>query len=285
MKRFVIALLVLEIYMPDGWEKNNACARSVKETMKPLIGITANFSAEDSPVTSLRMNYVDAVTTAGGVPIILPSVEDPEVIRRQVETCDGFIFTGGPDINPVRYGKEQHPTISFLSERREDFDFALIKQVMKAKKPFLAICLGCQEVNVVLGGTLIRDIASETSTTIQHSWKQAPYLKRHDVNIEADTKLADLVETSTLSTNSAHHQAVDEPAASVHITSRCTDGIIESYEVKDYPFGLGIQWHPEYLIAETPHLNLFKGLIRAASGKLKKTASRRGRIPATVGNP
>jgi putative glutamine amidotransferase len=269
--------------MPGGWEKNNAHARSVQNTMKPVIGITANFSSEDSPVTSLRMNYVDAVTSAGGVPIILPSVGDQEAIRRQIESCNGFIFTGGPDINPARYGKGQHPTISPLSERREDFDFALIRQVIDARKPFLAICLGCQEVNVALGGTLIRDIASETSTTIQHSWKQAPYLKRHDVAIEPRTKLADLVGTNTLSTNSAHHQAVDQPAAAVQVSSRCTDGIIESYEVRNYPFGLGIQWHPEYLIAEAPHLNLFKGLVRAANVKTKEATRRPRPAPAGVG--
>lgn len=239
--------------------------------MPPIIGINASFSHEDSESAgiSLRATYVDAVTTAGGIPVILPPVQSREIAQQQAALCDGFVFIGGSDIDPARYGKTQHPATNRLATRREEHDFALIKAAMDRRKPFLAICLGCQEVNVALGGTLIQDINSETSTTIQHAAHQSGLL-RHDVKIEPGTLICDLVGTTSISTNTSHHQAVEQPAESLKVTGRAADGIIESLEMRDYPFGLAIQWHPESLVSEPEHLALFKGLIKAARGSERR---------------
>ena len=235
--------------------------------MKPIIGINANFprGENDGPVVSVRANYVDAVTSAGGVPVVLPAITDPDAVAAQVSQCDGFIFTGGADIDPSRFGEKQHPTTNRLPGRREEYDFALIREVMVARKPFLAVCLGCQEVNVALGGTLIQDVHSETSTTIRHSVKQIPYLARHAVRLEPDSLFARLTGMETLDTNSAHHQSVREPGTGVRVTAVAADGIIEGFEVEGYPFGLAVQWHPEYLVDEAPHLAIIRGLVDAAS--------------------
>lgn len=239
--------------------------------MRPVIGINGSVSEGEISNITVRSTYVDAVLAAGGTPIVLPAVGDPDVISAQVSLCDGFIFGGGPDIDPVRFGQEPHPTYNPISERREKYDFALIREVMRVRKPFLAVCLGCQEINVALGGTIIQDINSETSTTVQHIQKQEPYQRRHEVTVEKGTRIYDLVGTTTLSTNSAHHQAVRKPAPGVRIAARCTaDGIIEGIELTDYDFGLGIQWHPEYLIKQPEHLRLFEGLVRAAKSSRAK---------------
>lgn len=237
--------------------------------MQPLIGINGTLVAGgpgELPMFGIRTSYIDAVCLAGGIPLLLPAACDNSVIQRHAELCDGYVFVGGPDLNPARYCSDPvHPTCSLAPERRENYDLALIDAVLTRRKPFLAVCMGCQEVNVVLGGTLIQDIASQTGSKVQHSIKQAPHFLRQEVVVEAGTLLAELVGAGPLNANSAHHQAVDKPGRGVRINSRCpVDGIIESYELEDYPFGLALQWHPEMLVHEEAHLKLFQGLVNAA---------------------
>jgi putative glutamine amidotransferase len=234
--------------------------------MKPTIGINANFphGENEGPVVTVRATYVDAVTSAGGVPVVLPPVLDPDTVAAQVRQCDGFIFTGGADVDPSRYGEQQHPTTVRLTSRREEYDFALIREAMAARKPFLAICLGCQEVNVALGGTLVQDVHSETSGPVRHSVKQIPYLARHKVQLEPGSLLAGLTGLLSLDTNTAHHQSIRAPGTGVRVTATAEDGVIEGFEVEGYPFGLAVQWHPEYLVGEAPHLSLFRGLVEAS---------------------
>jgi len=245
--------------------------------MKPIIGINSGMFAGgpgELPALGCRSAYVDAVIAAGGVPVVLPPVPDQAAIQQHADLCDGYIFVGGPDINPARYGQEVHPMVGLAPERRENYDFALIRAVLDRRKPFLGVCMGCQEVNVVLGGTLIQDIASETDSTVPHYLKQAPHYTRQEVVVEPGTKMAEMVGgAGKLLANTAHHQAVGEPAPGIVISSRCeSDGIVESFELADYPFGLAVQWHPEMLHDEEPHLNLFRGLVAAArEGALVET--------------
>lgn len=235
--------------------------------MRPLIGINSSWSQDgtSSPLVSVRETYVKAVAGAGGVPLVLPVVEGESLVAAQAEVCDGFVFVGGADINPARYGEEPHPTNGELPACRECYDFTLIEEVLRLRKPFLAICLGCQEVNVLLGGSLIQDIASETESEIRHSMKQAPFLNRHDVMVEPGTRFSELLgRPDMINTNSAHHQAVRELGRGLIASARCSDGVLEAFELADYPFGLCIQWHPEYLQDEAPHRRLFEGLIEAS---------------------
>ncbi len=235
--------------------------------MKPVIGITGNWSREgDLPaMNSIRSTYVNAVAGAGGLPMMLPAVEDLSLVPHMVAVCDGLIFSGGPDIDPARYGEEAHPTNGALAPCRECFDFALIEETIRAGKPFLGICLGCQEVNVLLGGTLIQDIACEVESEIRHSMKQAPYLNRHDVRLEPGTQLAQLLDNvPVVNTNSAHHQSVKRLGRGCRVAAYCGDGVVEAFELEDYHFGLCVQWHPEYLPDESAHRRLFEGLVEAS---------------------
>lgn len=235
---------------------------------KPLIGINAgvrDLEEPDKPSFVLRTTYIDAVNAAGGIPIIIPAIDDYDTIDAHVELCDGFIFTGGPDIDPAHYGQEPHETVKdkMVHKRRENYDLALIKEVLKQRKPFLGICLGCQEVNVVLGGTLVQDIPSAITTHIDHGKSYA----RHDVVVEPGTLLASIVGDGTVLANTSHHQCVDKIAEGAIVTSHCpVDGIIESFELKDYPFGIGLQWHPEIIHDEPKQLAIFQALIKAATG-------------------
>ena len=218
----------------------------------------------ESPVVNLRYTYVNAILKADGVPILIPPGGETSAVARMVEVCGGFIFTGGPDISAEWLGEELHTMASVMPPEREAMDRALLGAVIEARKPLIGICLGCQEMNILLGGTIIQDIYDEIPSEIQHTTKQAPFVTRHPAIIEGGTLLHSIVKCDTLEINSAHHQAIREPAANMRVSARAADGIIEAVEMNDYPFGLGIQWHPEYLVDEVPHLALFEALVAAA---------------------
>lgn len=241
---------------------------------KPLIGINVDASGDKSQEQSgikLSLNYIDAVTSAGGIPILLPPTLNDEAYNRYVELCDGFVFTGGADIDPSYYNTPPHETWNPLHKRREKSDFRLMKKVLEAKKPLIGICLGCQQLNVLTGGSLIQDIPSETSTTINHRQALAKNETIHEVHITTGSKLADLLSTTSLQVNSFHHQAILQPGTSVTVVAKAPDGVAEAIELQDYPFGMGFQWHPEGLTSQTSHLRIFQELVKNAQDFKNKT--------------
>ncbi|AXA35317.1 Glutamine amidotransferase, class I [Candidatus Sumerlaea chitinivorans] len=232
----------------------------------PIIGINTSivFENENGASYATRDTYVRAVEQAGGLPILLPPIETTSSLEAYVALCQGFVLIGGQDIRSERYGKPPHPLEVPMPQKREEFDFQLISRILATKKPFLAICLGAQEITVALGGSLIQDIASQTSTSIVHGRRQHPSATRHLVHVEPGTVLEDIVGTTTLETNSSHHQAIETPGKGMRISARAEDGIIEACELEDYGFGLCVQWHPEALTDEAPHLALFRRLVDEA---------------------
>lgn len=233
----------------------------------PVIGINTTFLRQEAERESCgtRITYIAAVEQAGGHPVLLPVTSSCEIVRTHVALCDGFVFIGGGDIDPRRYGKEPHPMNEALDPRREHYDFHLIEEVIEARKPFLAICLGCQEVNVWLGGSLIQDIPSETATWLAHASEQAPYFSRHRVSVVPGTRLAEIVACESLLVNSSHHQAIEKLGSGATLAARSEDGLIEAFELDNYPFGVCVQWHPEALIEEPAHAHLFRALVEAAA--------------------
>jgi len=237
------------------------------QARRPIIGINMDVSGStetESARFALGSSYIDAITSAGGTPLLLPAVLSKDVIRAQVQACDGFVFTGGRDVNPSRYGEEPHPAWSPLNPRREVFDFALADEVLKSRKPFLAVCLGSQAINVALGGSLLQDIPTLTSSTIDHKPHAPRHEPAHEITITTNSNLAKLVGSTTLGVNSIHHQSCKAPGKGVRFVAHAPDGVVEAWEVKDHPFGLGVQWHPESMTSETAHLNVYKGLVDAA---------------------
>jgi putative glutamine amidotransferase len=212
---------------------------------------------------ALSSNYVDAVTSAGGIPLLLPPTLDDRAISRYVELCDGFVMTGGRDISPSRYGAETtHPTTNLLNPRRENFDFALIDAILAADKPVLGVCLGSQELNVALGGSMIQDLPSETSSTVEHKPGYREFA--HEIHITTGTRMQDIVGTTTLQVNSIHHQACDRLGSGVLVMAKAPDGVVESFEVQNKNFALGVQWHPEALTTAPEHLAVYEALVKAA---------------------
>ena len=230
----------------------------------PIIGLNTDVSGHsaDNPRLALSSTYVDAITSAGGIPVLLPPVLDAQAVARYVQMCDGFVFTGGSDISPERYGEVATTQTKLINPRRESYDFQLLQAVLKSGKPVLGVCLGSQELNVAVGGSMIQDISAETSSTIDHRNYSSTYA--HTIAITTGTRLNDITGTTSLQVNSMHHQACGRLGTGVVVMARAPDGIVESFDVTGKPFAIGVQWHPEKLTTAPAHLAVYQALIQAA---------------------
>lgn len=235
---------------------------------KPFIGIVGNILIEQGGMfpgyerSYVNNDYVISTIKAGGVPLILPVVNEEEIIKKQVEAVDGIIITGGYDVDPLLYNEEPTNKQGYTLRERDDFDIAIINYAIKLRKPILGICRGIQILNVAFGGTLYQDISDIEGAYIKHNQSSKPDFPGHSVKIEKATKLSDIFE-GTIVTNSFHHQAVKDVAKGFIVTALAADGVIEGIEKEDEEFVVGVQWHPEMMAARgnTEMLKIFKKLV------------------------
>lgn len=233
--------------------------------MKPLIGVNCDFATEPKRRAFLYESYIDAVVGAGGVPLLLPPLEDRADLALVFDRLHGVLFTGGDDLNPQRWGESPHPANDALDARKERSDFVLIELAEARRLPVLGICGGCQLINVARGGSLIQDIPSAIGGQIRHrGTPTAP--AEHDIDVLAGTGLAGHVGAGRLRVNSAHHQAVGRLGQGLRVTARSADGVIEGIE-GEAPgrLLLGVQWHPERIFDWPGQRALFAALVAAAA--------------------
>ena len=126
---------------------------------KPVIGVTPSHEPDSSEI-NVRFSYLDAVAAGGGIPLVFPLKLEQEDILRLASLCDGFLFTGGPDVHPFRFGEDTHEKCGNVSLYRDSLELALLKIAMEQKKPILGICRGIQLINVGQGGDLSQDLPS-----------------------------------------------------------------------------------------------------------------------------
>lgn len=229
--------------------------------MRVLVGITCGFD-EAKYMYYLRPGYWESVASAGGTPIILPPVNSPEVVNHYLEVCDGFILSGGDDIDPAFWGEDPEPGLGEIDPLRDRFEIDLVRRIVERNKPALFICRGIQVLNVALGGDLIQDLQSDMS----HRQKAPRYHPFHDILVEKATTLYHLFQQETVKVNSFHHQAIRNLAPGLVATARARDGVVEAVEYPDKGWILGVQWHPEAMRDELS-TRLFQGLVEAAAGR------------------
>lgn len=231
----------------------------------PVIGLTALRSPDQTSYHHILTGpYVRCITAAGGYPILLPSL--PERCGEALGMVDGLLLIGGGDIAAKHLGKENHPRARFFNPLRDEFELALIKMAAQRGMPMLGICRGLQIMNIALGGSLYQDINDEQGTTFDHMRELTPDLPVHAVSIAAQSCLASILGTTSVSVNSVHHQAVRELSPKLTAVAWAPDGVIEAAEAcGDSGFMLGVQWHPERIAGKQPEqLKLFERLVRAA---------------------
>jgi putative glutamine amidotransferase len=203
--------------------------------------------------------YTEHIRVAGGIPVPLGKRNTglPPGIS-------GLLLTGGEDVDPAYYGEAPH--VTFKGNRaRDTSEMQLAKEALAAGMPILAICRGCQLLNVVLGGTLVQDIPTQHARPLQHAAGA-----RHGIAIHAGTHLADLVGGVEAVVNSYHHQSVGALAPGLRPSAVAPDGILEAWEaVPGGPIGsyvMAVQFHPERAtFTDDVSQPLFGDFIKVAS--------------------
>lgn len=236
--------------------------------MLPKIGITTFQTKRPNGngiAHGLNDTYVEAVTKTGGIPFLIPTITDESLLDLYVDSFDGFLFSGGVDISPSFYHENPHPLLGDTSLAQDRCQIPLMQKVIAARKPFLAICRGNQVLNVACGGTLYQDVRIY-GEVLKHMQSADNGDYSHQVHITAGNRLHEMF-GDTVWTNSFHHQSVRDLGKGLVITAHTDDGIVEAIELVDYPYGMGIQWHPEAMFAFEDSMEpLFAGLIEAAGG-------------------
>lgn len=236
--------------------------------MRPVIGVTA--CQEDRKIYKTNNTYVHAVIRAGGIPVLLPIATPLEDCEKMAALLDGLLVPGGVDMAPQYFGEQPPKEVTCVDRVLDEFELELIRQVSALGKPMLAICRGCQVVNVAFGGTLYQDIPTQCPQAHGHYQNTADRSEGyHTVNIYPGTVLADALGEGELLTNSYHHQAVREPAPGFRVNARTGDGVIEGIENGDGSI-LGVQWHPECMEERYPRFRgLFRWLVEKAAQRIK----------------
>jgi putative glutamine amidotransferase len=222
-------------------------AFAAADELKPVIGLNCDVSGEKPRELSVQATYVDAITKAGGIPVLLPPMSEDD-LKAILPSIDGVCMIGGADYPPVSYGQKAHASVSPMAHERSDFDLTLVRSALAEKNlAFLGICAGCQALNIGAGGTLTQDIPSQKKSKIMHAspqgWQKG--FNKHDVTFVKDSHLGQTLGLLPVSEPTSHHQCVDTLGQDLKATATTQDGLIEGIEMPDRSFVVGVQFHPE----------------------------------------
>ena len=231
---------------------------------RPVIGITMD-TRDEGAFYQLGFDYAKSVEKAGGLPLGIPYKTDLSLIPQIVDALDGVLFTGGNDLDPALYGETWHPKAVRIDPDRQNFELELLAEVEKRRTPALAICLGCQLLNVYRGGSLYQFLPEVTQEQDHRRAGEGQPIRRHGVKIEADSAIGRAIGKTEISSNTYHKQAVKTVGRGLRVTAMSDDGIIEGLEDPSFPLLAAVQWHPERLNGEAEHLAPFKLLVERAS--------------------
>ncbi len=249
----------------------------------PIIGITTrkDLTPAGLPAVMAQQAYIDAILQAGGAPVLIPSDLTEAGWRTLYQRLDGILFTGGGDIATEIFGGQPHPAVGGVDEARDSIELGLARSAAENGRPFLGICRGLQVANVALGGTLYTDIADQVANALKHNYEDADALSRadkrgasertqlvHSVCIAAGSRMEEILGAPLLQVNSLHHQGIKDLALAFKPVAFAPDGIIEAIELPNHPFGLAVQWHPEWLTDQEATRRLFKAFVDAAGAEI-----------------
>jgi len=240
--------------------------------MRPVIGLTPDegtTTARPGRPERVRLEladaYVAAVDASGGLPIILPLLDDGAACEALVARLDALVLTGGGfDIDPALYGDAPREGLGPLKPRRTRCEWLLLEAALRRGIPVLGVCGGMQLINVVLGGTLHQDLPRERPDGLEHQQPHDPALPAHAVQLTVGSRLERICDARQVEVNSTHHQAVQRLAEPLIVSGVSSDGLVEAFELLGDRFVVGVQWHPERLGDRPAGAPLWRALVRAA---------------------
>ena len=204
-----------------------------------------------------------AVAASGGSPF---AIQEPQGLA----DAAGLVLTGGGDVAPSRYGRERHPALGAVDDRRDELELALVREGLRRDMPLLAICRGLQVLVVACGGILWQDLPSELSHGLDHgrgaSRHTGSQRARHRVILLPGSLAARAAGATEFEVNSSHHQAAQMVRGGLVIAGWAPDGIVEAVEMPGARFVLGVQWHPEDMLDQVEQAAIFAAFVAAARG-------------------
>jgi putative glutamine amidotransferase len=223
------------------------------------------------------IEYVKAVAEAGGMPVVLPPSISLRAAMALLDSVDGLLLSGGPDLDPGYYGEEPIPELGTTIPAWDALEMALLRLALKLGIPIFGICRGMQILNVALGGTLYQDLPSQLGADVLNHWQTTPKSQStHEVELLDDSYLAEITDCQTVETNSYHHQGIKCLADALKVAARSADGVIEALESRDFSerWLVGVQWHPEGMRdMGSGHRNLFEAHVWAAERHALRSAA------------
>lgn len=254
---------------------------------KPIIGLNMDYrpATDSAPAISyLPARYIDCVSAAEGVPVVVPQFEDEDELHAMLDRLDGFVMIGGADLDPRRDGYLMHPAVRPMNPRREAFDRMLIDCLAERRIPVLAIGVGMQLLNVSQGGNLFYHLPEDMPEALPHRDSQDRN-HRHGLDVVPGTLMERVYGDGEVRVNSSHHMAIDELAPGFRVTARCPDGVVEAIESEMHDwFAVGTQFHPEAESASALDIGIFeefvKGVRQAVSAGAKQPSAARAGVKA-----
>ena len=239
--------------------------------MMPRIGILPDLDGNPLRVT-LSPAYGRAVLALGGLPYVLPpAVDSPSSARlaRILDELHGILIPGSRyDVEPRRFGAQPEPDLGPVSPHRDRSDWTWLDLAVRCRIPILAVCYGCQVLNVFLGGTLHQHVPG-------HKPDLPPDAPAHPVTFSPRTRRLRRLRRRTFQVNSSHHQAVERLGSSLVPIAYADDGLVEAYESEQgAAWMVGVQWHPETIwTRDEASRAVFQSFLRAARRYRKHLAS------------
>lgn len=249
----------------------------------PVIGLStyrdqASWGVWNAEAALLPFGYVEGIAAAGGLPLLLPpasvaGIEPSAAAHAAVARIDALVLTGGPDLDPERYGAPAHAETAGTRPERDAWESALLRAALDQDLPVLGICRGAQLLNVACGGTLEQHVPERAE---HDGHRPAPgVFGTTTVTLNPDA-LPGILLGPTVEVPCYHHQAVSGVGRGLAVTGLADDGTVESVQLSGRAFVVGVQWHPE----AGQDARLFEGLVthaalRAARGGRNASAARK----------
>ena len=240
---------------------------------KPLIGINADFRAAARSVPAysyIAAGYFQSVISAGGIPVVLPPMDDPDSISHALDALHGFMLIGGADLDPRNDGFMLHPSVRPLDPARETSDRMLMADIAERRMPVFGIGTGMQLINVQQGGNLFLHIKEDLPQAVPHHDPHDAN-HRHTLDLVSDSLIGRVYGDGEIRVSSRHHMAIDEVAPGFRVTARCPDGVIEAIEseMMDW-FAIGTQFHPECGAASALDIRIFEEFVEGVKERMEQ---------------
>ena len=239
---------------------------------QPIIGVIPLWDEKKDSIWMLP-GYMQGLEEAGAVPLIINLTVSETALKQIAYFFDGFLFTGGHDVNPNLYGQEKTNYCGEICDTRDQMEAYIFREaVLSQNKPALGICRGIQLFNALLGGSLYQDIPTELPSTIKHT-KGPPYdVPAHTVRLLHESPLYKLTGKECLEVNSYHHQGINKIAKGLEIMAMADDGLVEAVYMPDRSYVWAVQWHPEFSLKDEISRKIFSSFV----GSIKKQSLEEG---------